>query len=140
MFQETSFNKTMHISNRLLDAYATRGEVLANNIANVSTPNFKRSDVTFEHELNRALASEDKKMLMAKTTDSRHIPFEIPMDYKKVEPNIIVDYDTTYRNDLNNIDIDSEMAEEAKNTMRYQMFTQIINMQYKMIRKSIGTA
>ncbi len=140
MFAETSFNKTMYISNKLLDTYATRAEVLADNIANVSTPNFKRSDVTFEHELNRALATEKKQMLVANTTDSRHIPFEIPMDYKKVEPNIVVDYQTTYRNDLNNVDIDTEMAEEAKNTMRYQMFTQIINMQYSMIRKSIGTA
>lgn len=138
MFEGTSYAKTMNISKRLLDTYAIRGEVIADNIANVSTPNFKRSDVTFEHELTRALNSEKKNMLVAKTTNEKHIPFEIPMDYKKVSPNITVDYDTSYRNDLNNIDIDKEMSEEAKNTMRYQMFTQIVNQQHKLIRKVIG--
>ncbi len=140
MFAETSFNKTMHITNRLLDTYAIRGEVLADNIANVSTPNFKRSDVTFEYQLGRALASEKKEGLVAKVTDSRHIPFQIPLDYRSVEPNVVVEYDTNYRNDKNNVDIDVEMAEEAKNTMRYQMFTQIASMQYKMVRNAIGTA
>ena len=64
----------------------------------------------------------------------------MPMDYKQVTPNLTVDYDTSYRNDKNNVDIDKEMAEEAKNTLRYQMFTQIVNAQYREIRRMIGNA
>ncbi len=140
MFTDTSYAKTMGIAKKLLNTYAIRSEVIADNIANVSTPNFKRSDVTFEYELNRALESNknNANYIQTKMTDSRHIPFDIPKDYKKVSPNIIVDYDTSYRNDKNNIDIDKEMAEEAKNTMRYQLFSQIVNSQYKQIRKAIG--
>lgn len=140
MFTDTSYAKTMGIAKKLLNTYAIRSEVIADNIANVSTPNFKRSDVTFEYELNRALQSNKNNAnnIQAKMTDSRHIPFDIPKDYKEVSPNIIVDYDTSYRNDKNNIDIDKEMAEEVKNTMRYQLFSQIVNSQYKQIRKAIG--
>lgn len=140
MFTDTSYAKTMTIAKGLLNTYAIRAEIIADNIANVSTPNFKRSDVTFEYELNRALDSEKNMGIKAKMTDIRHVPFEIPQDYKTVSPTIVVDYDTSYRNDKNNVDIDKEMAEEAKNTMRYQLFTQIVNAQYRQIRKVIGVS
>ena len=38
-----------------LSAAATRQEVIANNIANVNTPNFKRKDVRFETELKHSV-------------------------------------------------------------------------------------
>lgn len=140
MFTDTSYAKTMTVAKGLLNTYAIRAEIIADNIANISTPNFKRSDVTFEYELNRALDSEKNMGIKAKMTDIRHVPFHIPQDYKTVSPNIVVDYDTSYRNDKNNVDIDKEMAEEAKNTMRYQLFTQIVNAQYRQIRKVIGVS
>lgn len=138
MFADTTYAKTMDISKKLLNTYGLRAEIIADNIANVSTPNFKRSDVTFEYQMGRALDSEKYRGLDTKMTDNRHIPFNIPIDYKDVTANITVDYDTSYRNDENNVDIDKESAEEAKNTLRYQMFTQIINSQYRQIRKVIG--
>ena len=140
MFADTTYAKTMTIAKKLLDVYGLRAEVIADNIANVSTPNFKRSDVTFEYQLARALDSEKYDGIEAKRTDPRHFPFNMPMDYSEVSPTITVDYDTNYRNDKNNVDIDKEMAEEAKNTLRYQMFSQIVNAQYRDIRRMIGNA
>ncbi len=138
MFQDTTFHKTMGIVSKLLNTYAVRSEVLADNIANVSTPNFKRSEVTFEHQLNRALASQHPQGIQAKTTSQKHIPFDIPLDPDAVQPNIVLDYDTSYRNDKNNVDIDREMSEHAKNTMNYQMFSQIMGNQYRQLRRMIG--
>lgn len=126
MFADTTYAKTMTVAKKLLNVYGLRAEVIADNMANVSTPNFKRSDVTFEYQLARALDSENYNGMEAKRTDSRHFPFHTPMDYKQTAPTITVDYDTSYRNDKNNVDIDKEMAEEAKNTLRYQMFSQIV--------------
>ncbi len=140
MFTDTTYAKTMTVAKKLLNVYGLRAEVIADNIANVSTPNFKRSDVTFEYQLARALDSEKYDGMEAVRTDPRHFPFHMPMDYKQVAPKLRVDYDTSYRNDKNNIDIDREMAEEAKNTLRYQMFTQIVNAQYREIRRMIGNA
>lgn len=140
MFGDTTYAKTMTIAKKLLNTYSIRAEVIADNIANVSTPNFKRSDVTFEYQLGRALDSEKYDGMTAIRTDSRHFPFNMPMNYQDVNANIVVDYETSYRNDKNNVDIDKEMAEEAKNTLRYQMFTQIMNSQYRDIRRVIGNA
>ena len=140
MFADTTYAKTMTVAKKLLNVYGLRAEVIADNIANVSTPNFKRSDVTFEYQLGRALDSEEYNGLEAKRTDARHFPFNMPMDYREVAPTITVDFDTSYRNDKNKVDIDKEMAEEAKNTLRYQMFTQLFNSQYREIRRMIGNA
>ena len=140
MFADTTYAKTMTVAKKLLNVYGLRAEVIADNIANVSTPNFKRSDVTFEYQLARALDSENYNGMEARRTDSRHFPFHMPMNYQDVAPTLTVDYDTSYRNDKNNVDIDKEMAEEAKNTLRYQMFTQIVNAQYREIRRMIGNA
>ena len=41
-----------------MDVATLRRNVIANNIANANTPNFKRSDVNFESQLKRALDSE----------------------------------------------------------------------------------
>ena len=108
MFADTTYAKTMTVAKKLLNVYGLRAEVIADNIANVSTPNFKRSDVTFEYQLARALDSENYNGMEAKRTDSRHFPFHMPMDYKQVSPTITVDYDTSYRNDKNNVKIEQE--------------------------------
>lgn len=138
MFQGTSWHKSMHISNRLLNAYTIRQEVISDNIANASTPNFKRTDVNFEADLKRALDSEKDKTIDAYMTHEKHIPFNIKMDYKSVKPNLSVEYDTNYLNNKNNVDIDKEMADHAKNSMRYQMFSQIMSSQYKQMRRLIS--
>jgi flagellar basal-body rod protein FlgB len=138
MFEGTTFHKTMHISGRLLDAYTLREEVIADNIANASTPNFKRSEVTFEAEIQRALTSERQPAIPTKMTHQKHIPFRITKDYKKVDPQIAVEYDTNYMNNKNNVDVDREMADHAKNAMRYQMFTQLMGQQYRQLRRVIG--
>lgn len=57
-----------------LDAATKRQSVLANNVANNDTPNFKRSDVSFESFL-RDQESGLKATLGAKVSDSRHFRF-----------------------------------------------------------------
>ena len=94
MFADTTYAKTMTVAKKLLNVYGLRAEVIADNIANVSTPNFKRSDVTFEYQLGRALDSEKYNGLEAKRTDARHFPFNMPMDYREVAPTITIDFDT----------------------------------------------
>lgn len=138
MFQDTTFHKTMNVVSGLLNTYSMRNGVIANNIANVSTPGFKRSEVTFEHELNRAFESEKHKGTPTMMRDNRHIPFDVPKNYEDVKPEIALDYDTNYRNDKNNVDIDREMSEHAKNTMNYQLFTQVMGAEYRQLRRVIG--
>ncbi len=50
-----SMNDVTLLLNRILDATALRGQALASNIANVNTPGYQRSDVSFIDELKSAV-------------------------------------------------------------------------------------
>lgn len=103
---------------RAMTAASIRQEVISNNVANVNTPNFKKSVVEFEELLARELYGEepDGKLKLARTHD-KHLPLE-PLKYR-AEPTISQDNTTIMRADDNNVDIDIEMASLAKNQLYY---------------------
>lgn len=103
---------------RAMTAATIRHEVTANNIANVNTPNYRKSAVDFEDLLARELYGEepDGKLKMVRTHD-KHLPFK-PLDFHAT-PTIIQDNTTIMRTDDNNVDIDIEMATMAKNQLYY---------------------
>ncbi len=115
----TAFSKKMNLYEKALDAVVLRREVIADNIANADTPFFKRSEITFESQLQRAIESEKTPEFPTLMTDRRHIDFNQFIDYRTVKPKIVVEYDTLYRNDKNNVDIDKEMVDAMKNSMQY---------------------
>ena len=103
---------------RALTAATIRQEVIAHNVANVNTPNYRKSVVEFEDLLAREIYGEepDGKLQMVRTHD-RHLPFK-PLDYH-AEPTIFEDNTTIMRTDDNNVDIDIEMANLSKNQIYY---------------------
>lgn len=115
----TAYDQKMKMMEMSLDATSVRREVIADNIANADTPFFKRSEVSFESQLQRAVESESEPEFPAIMTDPKHIAFDEKIDYRKVQPKISVEYDTNFRNDKNNVDIDKEMSEATKNAMQY---------------------
>ncbi|WP_234119822.1 flagellar basal body rod protein FlgB [Clostridium hydrogenum] len=101
-----------------LNAASTRQKAISNNIANVNTAGYKRSYVTFEDSLKN---SQDN--LEMKTTDSRHINDGQGFGQIQVKQ----DDSTSMNEDGNNVDIDTEMADEAQNTLMYEALISQIN-------------
>ena len=114
IFNSSNFNYLP----RAMTAANMRQEVIANNIANVNTPNFRKSNVEFEELLAREIYGEepDGKLKMARTHD-KHLPYK-PLEFH-AEPTIMQDTTTVMRVDDNNVDIDIEMASLAKNQLYY---------------------
>lgn len=104
---------------KVLDGLALRQEVIANNLANVNTPGFKRAVVSFEQELQSALKHRDVRSLY------------------RVEPQITVQSQTSLRPDGNNVDIDMEMAELAANTLQYNAVARLLSGQFGLLRSAI---
>ncbi|WP_150267642.1 flagellar basal body rod protein FlgB [Paenibacillus tepidiphilus] len=117
-----------------LDAANIRQNVLANNVANADTPNFKRSDVAFE-SLLRQQESGIQASLDAKVTDSRHFKFGTGTSLPG--PAVSMDATTSMNNNGNNVDMDREMALSAENQLRYNSYVQQINSQITMMRTVI---
>lgn len=116
--------KTIDLMQRAMGASVLRADVINNNIANASTPNYKRRDVTFQAELERALASEKEKAVPFKMSREKHINHFKVKDFKKVGPKVITEYNTYQNNNGNSVDIDKEMIEGAKNTMYFNALAQ----------------
>ena len=114
IFNSSNFNYLP----RAMTAASIRQEVISNNVANVNTPNYRKSVVEFEELLAREIYGEepDGKLKMVRTHD-KHLPFK-PFDYH-AEPQIVQDNSTIMRTDDNNVDIDIEMANLAKNQIYY---------------------
>lgn len=133
--------ETNYMLERALDVESLRRKVISNNIANVDVPHFKRSEVNFESELKRAILDRENKSntLPVEMSDERHIPFYVPRNIRTVQPRIHLDYDTTFRNDGNNVDIEKEMVDAAKNMMRYNSYVSSINENFKMLKIAMKT-
>jgi flagellar basal-body rod protein FlgB len=108
--------ESIEIITRALDGSARRGELIANNLANVSTPGYKRQDIDFKSALKKEMGSESSVSL--KTTNNKHLPFSKQYASVKSGQN-----SRNYRNDGNSVDIDVEMAELAKNSIYYNVMT-----------------
>ncbi|AFQ45725.1 flagellar basal body rod protein FlgB [Desulfosporosinus meridiei] len=116
-----------------LDASSLRQQVLSNNVANIDTPNFKRSDVNFQMALGAALG-EESSVLQMKQTSPKHLS-SISAEIDAL--GIVTDRTTSLRNDGNNVDIDREMANVAENGLYYNSLTRAISSQLGLMRMVI---
>ncbi|SIQ63825.1 flagellar basal body rod protein FlgB [Halanaerobium kushneri] len=106
----------LEIITRALNGSARRGELIANNLANVSTPGYKRQDIDFKTALKKEINSSNSISL--KTTQSNHIAFS--KQYTSVRSG---QNNRNSRNDENSVDVEVEMAELAKNSIYYNVMS-----------------
>ena len=135
MFLDNSFGKNMELLQRSMDTSLYRRSVIADNLANADTPNFKRSVVNFESELKRALDSENRGGMEAAMTDGKHISFNKTQDWKDVKPRKVLDYLTQTDNNGNNVDAEEEMMLAMQNQLQYNLLTTSISNQFYQITK-----
>lgn len=124
-------NPVLTVLEKGLNASSLRQKVLADNVANVDTPGFKRSDVNFQAALDAAKDRGSAPFL--KTTVPRHIASSLAENQSIVQ----TDRSTSFRNDLNNVDIDREMANVAENGLYYNALTRTISSQLGILRMVI---
>ena len=113
-----TFKQQLEVFSKAIDIRNRRNEILASNIANASTPNYKARDVNFETELKRSLSVGP-----IKTSDSAHIALpskNLPgkVQYRKpLQPAM----------DGNTVELAMEQMEFAENAVRYQTTLNFIN-------------
>jgi len=118
------------ITEKALDAAWMRNEVISNNIANVNTPGFKKSSVRFEEFLSDAA---DKFQISGIKKDEKFLPIGKDTEFT-VTPEIVAEEFTSMRRDGNNVDVDVEMAELAKNTIKYNALIAQLSKEFNKIK------
>lgn len=125
----------LKLREKTLDATWARNEVIAQNIANVDTPGYKKSSLSFEEHLDSAMDSSGFK---GNTTDSRHIPIG-KSDVDRVNIKVTKEnQNLSTRLDGNNVDVETEMASLAKNNIRYNTLIQSVSNSYQTIKSVIN--
>lgn len=107
---------------RGLDATTLRGKVIANNLANVNTPGFRRSTVEFESLLDNALRS------------GRAIK------PGNVEPEVVEPENTVINGMGNDVDMEVEVGQLVKNSAQSKAYMRILNKLYRQISLAIGVS
>ena len=113
----------INVLDKAADAAWLRNEVISNNIANADTPGYKRQDVDFESQLNKALGKADADNMDAKVASLRR---------RELEPATHSDFsEYDYRLDENNVDIQVENVNLAKNQLKYNGLMTSVRMEFQ---------
>lgn len=113
----------INVLDKAADASWMRNEAIANNIANATTPGYKRQDVAFEAELKKALGQDDCKSMdervaAVKTANLNPVPY-------------IDNAGFSCRLDGNSVDIENENVMLAENQLKYQGLMNSITSEFK---------
>ncbi|HEY8347890.1 MAG TPA: flagellar basal body protein [Symbiobacteriaceae bacterium] len=108
---------TTRVLEQALQAATLRQNVLANNIANIGTPGFKRARVEFERHLAQALQKK--------------------ADPTSVRPMVVVEQDRSAFPDGNNVDVEAEMVRLAENQIWYSALTRTLSDHFARLRTVI---
>lgn len=118
----------VNVLDKAADASWLRNELLSNNIANVDTPDYKRRDVTFESYLMTAVTGEDNLDSVVNN-----------LDLATLNPSTYTEFSgLSYRYDGNNVDIDTESSELAKNQIRYYNLIDSMTQEFSRIRSVLS--
>lgn len=112
-----------------------RHKVLASNIANADTPNYKARDMDFAAELKSAVArgSSGRELALSRTAE-RHLPGQGPASSTKGLLYRVPDQPSL---DGNTVDMDRERAAFADNSVRYQAALTIMNSRIQGLKKAM---
>jgi flagellar basal-body rod protein FlgB len=135
---DLSFGPTIGMLKDAMHGASETHGVIANNIANINTPNFRRSDVSFKEALAATEPSDgDPNELALVTTDDRMIPIGGAQDVQPYQVTTTVDSTTQMRVDGSNVDVDQEMAKLSLNSSYQQTIGQLLQVQYTRLRQAI---
>ncbi len=109
-----NFNNALGIHESALHLKAVRAEVLANNLANADTPNFKARDIDFQQVL---INQKSKMSTSLHKTHFNHIDSKVGGEIPGLSYRIPLQPDT---GDGNTVEAQIEQTKFAENAMQYQ--------------------
>ena len=96
-----------------IKAEALRQKTIADNIANLETPGYRRGDVKFEELLAKAMDSQGN------------------VDVTKVEPTVYQPRNTPVNANGNDVNLETEVGEMIKNSLRHKTLARLLHKKIK---------
>lgn len=124
------FSSTITTLEQAMNYSTAKQKVISHNIANSDTPNYKAKSVSFNSEFSRIL----KDSMQANKTDIRHYDFK---STNSKSFSVFTQNSSSYNHNGNNVDIDKEMAELAKNQIYYNAVADRIGSKFNSLKTVI---
>lgn len=124
------------VLSKALDLRTQRHQVLASNIANADTPNYKARDFDFRHAMAQAIGADaGKGVAMAMTArghQSGHSGLNAPgaLQFRTESQSAV---------DGNTVEMDVERSEITDNALQYQILTQLISNKFQGLRTAMSS-
>ncbi|MBF0328309.1 MAG: flagellar basal body rod protein FlgB [Nitrospirae bacterium] len=113
-------DKSMVLLEKMIDITAYRQRLLASNVANIDTPNYKAKDISFQKELDSAVSEAARGL---KGVNHKYEVFESPSSMAS--------------RDGNTVNLDIEMAKVGENSMIFSTAAQLMAMKVRMMKEAI---
>jgi len=123
------FGKTIDMLSGALDFRSERHKVIASNIANIDTPNYKPKDIVFKEEL-KAILDNEKGVTLART-QKNHLS-ERSMSGSKAGFEVV--------DSGEKVDLDKEMAKLAENNLMYNLTVEFLSRKFNGLKTVLREA
>ena len=113
--RKLQMSKTSNIIDFLeagIRAESLRQKAIANNVANLQTPGYRRIDVKFKELLTKALDSSGD------------------VDFNQIEAQIYQPKQTPVKSNGNDVNLETEVGEMVKNTLRHKTYIRLLQKKY----------
>jgi flagellar basal-body rod protein FlgB len=114
------FGKSIETLSGVLDFRSERHKVIASNIANIDTPNYRPKDLVFKEEL-KALVNNEDGVTMTRTRKNHLSERSIPGNKADFE---VIDAGEK-------VDLDAEMAKLAENNLMYNLTVEFLSRKFR---------
>lgn len=130
-----NFDSALGVHAEALKVRSQRAELLASNLANADTPNYKAQDIDFRQALNSAIDNGASSQM--KTTHQNHIPFTggagsnglmAPVQYRIAMQDSL---------DGNTVDEQVEQSQFMQNAVQYQASLQFLGGKFSSLTKAL---
>jgi len=106
-------DKSLKILEKIMDICSYRQKILASNIANADTPNYKAKDIDFQSELKKAIEKDNNSYT-------------------------IIESPTTMPNrDGNTVNVEVEMTKLTETLLLYSASTQLMSTRIRMLKNAV---
>jgi len=127
-----NLDSAMGMHEQALYVRAKRTSLIASNLANSDTPEYKARDIDFRSILKQVAGSDDATSM--KRTQSGHMA---PIGSSSQDAELLYRYPHQASIDGNTVDADMEKSQFAENTVRYQTTMHFLSSRIKGLKSAI---
>jgi flagellar basal-body rod protein FlgB len=128
-----NFDSALGIHADALRVRSQRAEMLASNLANADTPNYKARDIDFQSAMKMAMDSQAPSSL--KSTNSKHFSTQV----NSLSTSPAVQYRSVMQDSLdgNTVDTQIEQSQFMENAVQYQASLEFLGGKFSSLLKAI---